>query len=565
MARRQTRTPPGTGPLLQQLRLYSGLILFAFASTHFLNHALGNVSLDWMQKGQDLRLIVWWSWPGTVALYGALTVHVGLALWRIAARRTLRMPVWEALQILLGLSIPFFLIQHIYMTRGAVEIYHAYLDYQHELSVLWPASAVTQSLLLVLVWLHGCIGLHFWLRLKSWYPGWRNVLLTLAVAVPVLSLTGWINGARRLVLEGQYQLKVTAEQTAQLQVYTGISRMVFFSVLGLVVTVLLIRQLAQGGGKTFTISYLGEKTVRARPGPTLLELSRMHGVPVMSVCGGRARCSTCRTLIVSSSASLPAPGETEEHVLRRIHADGNVRLACQIRPQADLVVRPLLPGGAVIPREGLQDRYRWGKEQQVTVMFVDLRGFTSLSEGRLPFDVVFILNRYVDSVVRVIRNHNGMVDKVMGDGIMALFGIESSFSQGSREALEAVVSLEAELDRINQELAAHLNGPLRVAVGLHGGAAILGRIGLDGHNGVASSLTALGDVVNVASRLEGIAKEHNAVCAISLDVLEASGAWQEPLQPFYQMPIRGRQQPLEVACVEDVSLLRKALAEGVAA
>lgn len=565
MAPRQMRTPPGNGPLQQQLRLYSGLILFVFASTHFLNHALGNISLDWMQKGQDLRLIIWWSWPGTVALYGALAVHVGLALWRIAARRTFRMPVWEAIQILLGLSIPYLLIRHIYMTRGAVEVYHAYMDYQHELSVLWPGAGVTQSLLLMLVWLHGCIGIHFWLRLKPWYPRWSGTLLTLAAAVPVLSLTGWINGARRLVLEGQYQLKVTAEQTAQLQVYTDISRVVFFSLLLLALIISLVRQLAPAGRKAFTVHYLGEKTVRARPGPTLLEISRMRGVPVMSVCGGRARCSTCRTLIVSGNAELHAPGETEAHVLKRIHAGKNVRLACQIRPETDLVVRPLLHGGTAIPREGLQDRYRWGTEQPVAVMFVDLRGFTALSEGRLPFDVVFILNRYVDSVVRVIRSHNGMIDKVMGDGIMALFGIESTLEQGSRDALQAIVSLSAELKHVNRDLASQLSGPLRIAVGLHGGPAILGRIGLDGRNGVASGLTALGDVVNVASRLEGVAKEHNATCAVSRDILDASGLWLEPLRPFHQVPIRGRKEPLEVACVENLALLQRAIAGNKAA
>ena len=198
-------------------------------------------------------------------------------------------------------------------------------------------------------------------------------------------------------------------------------------------------------------------------------------------------------------------------------------------------------------------------------MFVDLRGFTSLSEGRLPFDVVFILNRYVDSVVRVIRNHNGMIDKVMGDGIMALFGIESTFEQGSRDALQAVVNLAAELKHVNRDLAAQLNGPLRIAVGLHGGPAILGRIGLDGRNGVASGLTALGDVVNVASRLEGVAKEHNATCALSRDILDASGLWLEPLRPFHQVPIRGRKEPLEVACVENLALLQRALSGNKAA
>ncbi|MFN7166148.1 MAG: adenylate/guanylate cyclase domain-containing protein [Pannonibacter sp.] len=565
MARQDTRTPPGKGPLAQQVRLYAGLILFAFAATHFLNHALGNISLDWAQKGQDLRALVWQSLPGTVVLYGALLLHVGFALYRIAMRRTFRMPVWEALQILLGLAIPYLLIRHILMTRGAATRFDAVVDYQHELSVLWPGSGLTQSLLLVIVWLHGCIGLHYWLRLKPWYPNWRGTLLTLAVAVPVLSLTGWINGARRLVLEGQFLLKVTPAQTAELQILADAGRIVFFSLLTLAIAVSLLRQFGTIGRRPITVHYLGEKSVRARPGPTLLEISRMKGVPHMSVCGGRARCSTCRTLIVSGAGNLAQPGPTEQQVLQRIHAGKNVRLACQVRPGADLVVRPLLNGGSVVPREGLQDRYRWGTEQPVVVMFVDLRGFTALSEGRLPFDVVFILNRYVDSVVRVIRKHNGMIDKVMGDGIMALFGVESGMAAGSRSALAAIVDLAEELKRVNRDLAAQLSAPLRIAVGLHGGSAILGRIGLDGRNGVASGLTALGDVVNVASRLEGVAKEQNALAAISLDVLTASGAGLDPFLPLLQVPIRGRVAPLDVACPAGTGPILAALERAAAA
>lgn len=565
MVRQDTRTPPGKGPIAQQLRLYSGLVLFVFAATHFLNHALGNISLDLAQKAQDLRIVVWWSWPGTILLYGALLLHVGFALYRIAMRRTFKMPAWEALQIVLGLAIPYLLIRHIAMTRGAVTRYHSFLDYQHELSVLWPGSGLTQSFLLVIVWLHGCIGLHFWLRLKPWYPNWRGTLLALAVAVPILSLTGWINAARRLVLEGQFQLKVTAEQTAELQVLADAGRIVFFSLLLLAVAVSLLRQFGAIGKRPITVHYLGEKSVRARPGPTLLEISRMKGVPHMSVCGGRARCSTCRTLIVSGGGNLPQPGPTEQQVLQRIHAGKNVRLACQVRPASDLVVRPLLNGGAAFPREGLQDRYRWGTEQPVVVMFVDLRGFTALSEGRLPFDVVFILNRYVDSVVRVIRKHNGMIDKVMGDGIMALFGVESGMAAGSRSALAAIVDLAEELKRVNRDLAAQLSAPLRIAVGLHGGSAILGRIGLDGRNGVASGLTALGDVVNVASRLEGVAKEQNALAAISLDVLKASGAGLDPFMPLLQVPIRGRLAPLDVACPASTAPILAALDRAAAA
>ena len=228
-----------------------------------------------------------------------------------------------------------------------------------------------------------------------------------------------------------------------------------------------------------------------------------------------------------------------------------------------MVVRPLFSPGRTIGRDGLHDRYRWGIEQKVAVMFIDLRGFTSLSEGKLPFDVVFILNRYVDGVVRIIGKHGGMVDKVMGDGIMALFGVESPFESGVRAAVTTISDLTEELQRVNEDLADHITAPLRVAVGLHGGTAILGRIGLDGKSGVASGLTALGDVVNVASRLEGVSKEENALAAISAEIIEAAGLELKGDFTKRSVVVRGRQAPLEVICISEAGILRETLAAGI--
>src|SRR4051794_20244320 len=109
----------------QTWRLASGLVLFAFVLTYFLNHALGHVSLDAMQQGQGLRRAVWGSWPGTPLLYGAAAVHVGLALWKLIRRHTWRMPTWEAAQIALGLWIPFLAVAHVITTRGLSAFYDA--------------------------------------------------------------------------------------------------------------------------------------------------------------------------------------------------------------------------------------------------------------------------------------------------------------------------------------------------------------------------------------------------------------------------------------------------------
>ncbi|MDJ0933619.1 hypothetical protein [Breoghania sp.] len=142
---------PGAGPLGQRLRLGAGLVLFTFVLSHFLNRALGNVSLAAMQAGQDLRYLVWSSVPGQILLYGALTVHVTLALVKLAGRRTWRMPTWKAVQIALGLAITCILIKHIVATRGAMTGFHASIDYRHKLTALWTGYAFWQSVLLLIV------------------------------------------------------------------------------------------------------------------------------------------------------------------------------------------------------------------------------------------------------------------------------------------------------------------------------------------------------------------------------------------------------------------------------
>ena len=155
--------------LATRLRLASGLVLMAYVASHLLNHALGIHSLRAMEDGLALFAALWRSWPGSLLLYGALLTHVALAVHKLYRRRSLRMPTWEIVQIGLGLTIPFLLVVHVIGTRGLHEFAGVKDSYPYVLAALWPDGAPRQSLLLLIVWLHGCIGLHFWLRLKRWY------------------------------------------------------------------------------------------------------------------------------------------------------------------------------------------------------------------------------------------------------------------------------------------------------------------------------------------------------------------------------------------------------------
>src|SRR5207245_2492148 len=154
--------------------------------------------------------------------------------------------------------------------------------------------------------------------------------------------------------------------------------------------------------RSIRVSYPGDRAVTVPVGFTILEASRVAAVPHASVCGGRGRCSTCRVRIVRGLSDLPTASEAEQRVLARVGAAPDVRLACQTRPVRDVAVVPLL-APSIAAADAFGSDVRQGREQEVAVLFADLRGFTRVAEHKLPYDVVFILNRYFEAVGRAIQ------------------------------------------------------------------------------------------------------------------------------------------------------------------
>jgi adenylate cyclase len=286
-------------------------------------------------------------------------------------------------------------------------------------------------------------------------------------------------------------------------------------------------------------------------GTTILDASRAAGIPHASVCGGRGRCSTCRVRVTKGAEHLPPPSEEESRVLERVRAGPGVRLACQSRPRGDVEVVPLLPPGAT-PRAAYTsgEDVTHGHEEEIAILFADLRAFTALASKKLPFDVVFLLNRYFRAMGTAVEEAGGRVDKFIGDGVMALFGIGRGPGEGCRQALDAARRMSEKLEQVNTLLAHDLEAPLRIGVGIHVGPTIVGEMGF----GRVTSVTAIGDAVNTASRLEALTKDYACQLVVSEAVAEHAKVDMSDFAS-HQIMVRGREEALLIRVVPDARVL----------
>lgn len=539
-----------TLPPRKKVHLFSGLVLASFILTHFTNHAVGLVSVEAMERMRQTVNIVWRSWPGTILLYGALATHFALALDSLYHRQTLRMPVREVLKILFGLSLPFLLVGHVIATRVEVAISGYDATYPDILRSLWSSTdnVVRQSVALIVAWVHGCLGIWFWLRGRDWFPRAAPLLFAVALLVPVLALLGFYTAARSLphaVPSDAWFVERKADQ----QVLEMIREGIFAGLVTLIGGTLVLRALPRRG--RIRVRYPDGRSVSVNLGFSVLEASRLARVPPVSVCGGRGRCSTCRVRVVQGLEGQPKPEATEQATLDRIGAPDNVRLACQFRPIHSVTVAPILDSDSFGLKAQAAQENASGRERRIAVMFCDLRDFTGLAEQTLPFDTVFLLNRYFGMVGEAVEDSGGVIDKFIGDGALALFGLNGTFNDACRQALTAAERIGRGIETLNATFSGELAQPLRIAIGMHAGPAIVGEIGY----GKASSLTAVGDTINTASRLEGLAKEHNVEVAVSAELARRAGARMDGYERQH-LSIRGRSAMVEtwiIGSARDIS------------
>ncbi len=527
--------------------------MLAFVICHLTAHCFLLVSFDDAEATRTALMYPWRTWIGTAILVAAFLIHYGNALWSIYIRRSLRLTRWEWAQLALGLSIPALLTFHVVATRIAEQVLDVTTYYNTVFIVQWlmfPWLGALQMLAVVTVWGHACIGIHYWLRTKPWYLAWRPLFFSFGLLLPTLALAGYVTGGNQVLREAKADpdfapsslddSNLTAATTAE------INRMVYIGwgiVLGLTLLPFAgrgIRNLNYRRQKPPMLAHPNGRVVPIRPGATVLETLRANGIAHASVCGGRARCTTCRVLVTKGLDRLPEPIGLEAKALARIGATPGMRLACQIRPTADISVMPLLAADANAAdgtvRGGLE-----GSERPITVVFVDMRGSTTLGEARLPYDVLFILNQFFHEMTKALVATNGHYSQFTGDGLMALYGLYTADpAAGAVDALRGAREMLARLDQLNAQLRTDLREPLRIGIGIHHSEAIVGAMGPPR----SQIITAIGDTVNTCARLESLTKDYDCVIIISRQAAEAAGL-RLVGHELHQAPVKGRNEPVQ--------------------
>src|SRR4030095_6025833 len=175
---------------------------------------------------------------------------------------------------------------------------------------------------------------------------------------------------------------------------------------------------------------LDKRTVEIDSSETILQVSLRVGIPHAHACGGNARCSTCRVLILEGLENCDPRNLKEQELADRLHFSSDIRLACQTTISDQVTVRRLVLDDEDLhltdQRTAVSSVSSVGEEKQLAVLFADIRGFTPFAEALPAYDVVHVLNRYFHEMGQVINRNGGHIDNYMGDGLMALFGMEDS-------------------------------------------------------------------------------------------------------------------------------------------
>lgn len=547
--------------LIRRARMYSGLVIFSYVTVHLVNHSTGLISLEAMEglrqrvSAFNRHIIV------TGILYAALLVHALLGFQHLLTRRSFKMSAKDWIQLVTSFILPLALLPHMLASSYAPRFEGAQSSYKVVLNgTLEDGGIYFMGLFVIFVWVHGIIGITSMIKFHPIYQKYKSAILVGSWLLPILAVLGAFTASKELatdiennkiIMEQVYaDSNIGKELEAELMQTSDVLMLNYLYVLlGVILFVFVVHQIRKAFRK-IKITYPNGKEVRVTKGTSILEASREHRIGHVSMCGGRGRCSTCRVRVMSDVESLPPRNGIETTVAERLSLQDNVRLACQLRPTTSLEVRPLVNA----PVESLTNEDRetlCGREEEIVVMFVDLRGFTAISENLLPYDTVYLLNQYFKIAGEAIVQSGGRIDKFIGDGIMALFTDGIGIEENSKNALLAAGRLAEGLKELSNETISDFGSDLNFGIGIHAGTSVVGAMGY----GENITDTAIGDCVNVASRLEQLTKEEECQLIVTSDLYQRSGL---AVQASYEknVTVKGKTEAFKISAFKDASAIQ---------
>ncbi len=294
----------------------------------------------------------------------------------------------------------------------------------------------------------------------------------------------------------------------------------------------------------YLVQFYDEGTVAVAQGQSLLDAALAEGIPLFYSCDGKARCSTCRVLVLQGAEALTPPEPKEQFLQEKMGFPPDVRLACQtkVRGSGVQVARIIRAPSDIDFYSSREAGQQTGQELELVLFFLDIRNFTYFVETHLAFDVIHIVRRLFTAFHGIIDRHGGHIIETTGDGLYAVFGFKTGQTQGAIAAIASGHAIMDELDRLNESyFKEYFYQTVAIGIGVHAGPVVKGtiRLGRDDHTVV------MGHAVNLAARLQNATKEVNNDFVVSEAVM---GLLPDPPAGYAQttLQLRGVSQPLRV-------------------
>lgn len=273
------------------------------------------------------------------------------------------------------------------------------------------------------------------------------------------------------------------------------------------------------------ITLIGEKKITITEDQSILSASLEAGIPHFHACGGKAKCSTCRILVLEGYENLSPINKKEAFLRRKLPFPKTVRLACQsFVTKGDVtierIIKDELDFTLFLQNNTFEEKnQQLGVEKELVLFFLDIKNFTPFVESYLPFDVIHVVRRLFFIFNNVIQKCRGKIVETAGDGLYAVFGLETNSREAADMAIEASKQVVAELDNLNEEyLKKYFFTFFEVGIGIHLGKVIIGKVK------IADKYTEsiMGIPVNIAARLQAMTRELNNNIIISEEVAKRS-------------------------------------------